>query len=75
MQTDYDSTAMQGIVGMAQTGVVQSFGKMVTTKGSRAVQGQLSEDAFAAMFRNDWIAVRYAQYSFASVEPEFISSI
>ncbi|EEA28118.1 hypothetical protein TMatcc_003577 [Talaromyces marneffei ATCC 18224] len=44
------SMAMQGIVGNRQEGVEQTFGKLTATKESRAFQGQMSSEAFAAMF-------------------------
>jgi len=50
MHTDDQSYAMQGIVGEAHNGVEQTFGTMTTSKSSRAFQGQISTDAFAAMF-------------------------
>ncbi|KAK8023724.1 hypothetical protein PG993_011790 [Apiospora rasikravindrae] len=50
MQAD-KSTAMQGIVGAAQKGLEQTFGKMVAQNESRAFQGQLDSNAFAAMFK------------------------
>lgn len=40
MQAD-ESIAMQGIVGEAQKGVDQSFGKLVAKSKSKAVQGQI----------------------------------
>jgi hypothetical protein len=48
--TDDRSIAMQGIVGNRQEGVEQTFGKLTATKESRAFQGQMSSEAFAAMF-------------------------
>ncbi|PCG93837.1 Hypothetical protein PENO1_081460 [Penicillium occitanis (nom. inval.)] len=47
---DDRSMAMQGIVGTQQEGVEQTFGKLTATKESRAFQGQMSSEAFAAMF-------------------------
>lgn len=47
---DDRSMAMQGIVGTRQEGVEQTFGKLTATKESRAFQGQMSSEAFAAMF-------------------------
>lgn len=48
--TEDRSIAMQGIVGVRQEGVEQTFGSLTATKESKAFQGQMSSDAFAAMF-------------------------
>ena len=50
MQTDGRSTAIQGIVGQAQSGVDQKFGNMTTTNGSKAFQGQMDSTSFSVMF-------------------------
>lgn len=50
MSTHDQSLAMQGIVGEAHVGLEQSFGKMATSKNSRAFQGQIDASSFAAMF-------------------------
>ncbi|KAK7946234.1 uncharacterized protein PG986_010555 [Apiospora aurea] len=50
MQVD-KSTAMQGIVGAAQKDVQQIFGNLVAQNESKAYQGQLDSNAFAAMFK------------------------
>ncbi|KAH7012594.1 uncharacterized protein B0I36DRAFT_378332 [Microdochium trichocladiopsis] len=50
MQAD-QSMAMQGIVGEAQKGVDQSFGKLVAQNKSRAFQGQMDATSFAQMFK------------------------
>jgi hypothetical protein len=44
------SMAYQGIVGTAQSGVEQSFGKLTATDGSTAAQGQMDATSFAMMF-------------------------
>ncbi|ETS78636.1 hypothetical protein PFICI_10698 [Pestalotiopsis fici W106-1] len=44
------SMAMQGIVGQAQEGVDQSFGKLTAQNKSRAFQGQMNATSFAQMF-------------------------
>ena len=44
------SMAYQGIVGTAQSGVEQSFGKLTATDGSTAAQGQMDANSFAMMF-------------------------
>lgn len=44
------SLAYQGIVGTAQSGIVQSFGKLTATNGSTAAQGQMDATSFAMMF-------------------------
>lgn len=49
MYTD-QSMAMQGIVGQAQEGVDQSFGKLTAKNQSRAFQGQMDASSFAQMF-------------------------
>ncbi|KAH7303714.1 hypothetical protein B0I35DRAFT_446187 [Stachybotrys elegans] len=49
MQID-QSFAMQGIVGGAQRGVDQSFGKLSVQNNSRAFQGQMDAASFARMF-------------------------
>lgn len=48
--TEDRSIAMQGIVNTQQEGVEQTFGNLTATKESRAFQGQMSSEAFAAMF-------------------------
>jgi hypothetical protein len=50
MSTDDQSYAMQGIVGEIHGGVEQLFGKMTTSKKSRAFQGQMDSASFATMF-------------------------
>ncbi|KAK0710402.1 hypothetical protein B0T21DRAFT_387341 [Apiosordaria backusii] len=50
MKTDDHSIAMQGIVGVAQPGVDQSFGSLTTTKSSRAFQGQMDSSSFSNLF-------------------------
>jgi hypothetical protein len=50
MSTDDQSMAMQGIVGDAHDGVQQSFGKMTTSRNSKAFQGQMDASSFAKMF-------------------------
>ncbi|KAK4173757.1 hypothetical protein QBC36DRAFT_335096 [Triangularia setosa] len=50
MKTDDHSIAMQGIVGVAQPGVDQSFGSLTTTKSSRAFQGQMDSSSFSSLF-------------------------
>nr|6EKA_A Chain A, Podospora anserina S mat+ genomic DNA chromosome 3, supercontig 2 [Podospora anserina S mat+]6EKA_B Chain B, Podospora anserina S mat+ genomic DNA chromosome 3, supercontig 2 [Podospora anserina S mat+]6EKA_C Chain C, Podospora anserina S mat+ genomic DNA chromosome 3, supercontig 2 [Podospora anserina S mat+]6EKA_D Chain D, Podospora anserina S mat+ genomic DNA chromosome 3, supercontig 2 [Podospora anserina S mat+]6EKA_E Chain E, Podospora anserina S mat+ genomic DNA chromosome 3, len=50
MKTDDHSIAMQGIVGVAQPGVDQSFGSLTTTKSSRAFQGQMDAGSFSNLF-------------------------
>ncbi len=45
-----NSMAYQGIVGTAQSGVEQSFGKLTATDGSAAAQGQMDAASFAKMF-------------------------
>jgi hypothetical protein len=45
------SIAYQGIVGTAQSGVEQSFGKLTAIDGSTAAQGQMDATSFAMMFR------------------------
>ncbi|KAK4097986.1 hypothetical protein N658DRAFT_499850 [Parathielavia hyrcaniae] len=50
MQTDNDSIAMQGIVGLAQPGVDQTFGSLTTTNNSRAFQGQMEANSFDKLF-------------------------
>ncbi|KAH7012280.1 uncharacterized protein B0I36DRAFT_256853 [Microdochium trichocladiopsis] len=50
MQAD-QSMAMQGIVGEAQKGVDQSFGKLDAQNKSRAFQGQMDAASFAQMFK------------------------
>lgn len=50
MKTDDHSIAMQGIVGVAQPGVDQSFGSLTTTKSSRAFQGQMDASSFSNLF-------------------------
>ncbi|KAK6860963.1 hypothetical protein PG995_004599 [Apiospora arundinis] len=49
MQID-QSLAMQGIVGEAQKGVDQSFGKLSAQNNSRGFQGQMDAASFARMF-------------------------
>lgn len=49
LQAD-QSMAMQGIVGQAQQGVDQSFGKLNAANNSRAFQGQMDAGSFARMF-------------------------
>ncbi|KAI8627924.1 hypothetical protein F5Y19DRAFT_158994 [Xylariaceae sp. FL1651] len=49
MQID-QSLAMQGIVGEAQRGVDQSFGKLSAQNNSRAFQGQMDAASFARLF-------------------------
>jgi hypothetical protein len=49
-QTDTQSVAIQGTVGVAQSRVEQSFGNQKTTNSSRAFQGQMDAGSFAAMF-------------------------
>ncbi|KAI0403998.1 hypothetical protein F4802DRAFT_269776 [Xylaria palmicola] len=49
MQID-QSLAMQGIVGDAQKGVTQSFGKLSAQNNSRAFQGHMDAASFARMF-------------------------
>jgi hypothetical protein len=44
------SMAYQGIVGTAQSGVEQSFGKLTATDGSTVAQGQMDATSFAMMF-------------------------
>ncbi|KAI0970712.1 hypothetical protein F4678DRAFT_436049 [Xylaria arbuscula] len=51
MQID-QSHAMQGIVGEAQRGVDQSFGKLSAQNNSRAFQGQMDGASFAHMFQS-----------------------
>jgi len=46
MKSDSNSIAMQGIVGVAQPGLDQSFGSMTATTRSRAFQGQMDAGAF-----------------------------
>jgi hypothetical protein len=53
METDDSARAFQGIAGTAQSGVRQSFGKMTTTKGSTAAQGQMDAASFAMMFKRE----------------------
>lgn len=50
MNTDDQSMAMQGIAGDAHGALEQSFGKMTTSKNSRAFQGQMDAASFAVMF-------------------------
>jgi len=50
MQID-KSTAMQGIVGTAQQGVEQTFGRFQAHNESRVFQGQMDSNAFSAMFK------------------------
>ncbi|KJZ70282.1 hypothetical protein HIM_10326 [Hirsutella minnesotensis 3608] len=50
MKTDNHSIAMQGIVGVAQPGVDQSFGSLTTTMSSRAFQGQMDLSSFGKLF-------------------------
>ncbi|ETS76353.1 hypothetical protein PFICI_11740 [Pestalotiopsis fici W106-1] len=50
LHTD-QSMAMQGIVGEAQQGVDQSFGKLNAINNSRAFQGQMDAGSFAQMFK------------------------
>ncbi|KAK4194503.1 hypothetical protein QBC40DRAFT_290667 [Triangularia verruculosa] len=50
MKTDDHSIAMQGIVGVAQPGVDQSFSSLTTTKSSRAFQGQMDSSSFSNLF-------------------------
>jgi hypothetical protein len=50
MKTDNHSTAMQGIVGVAQPGVDQSFGSLTTAMNSRAFQGQMDSSSFDKLF-------------------------
>ncbi|KAK4194477.1 hypothetical protein QBC40DRAFT_188058, partial [Triangularia verruculosa] len=50
MKTDDHSIAMQGIVGVAQLGVDQSFGSLTTTKSSRVFQGQMDSSSFSNLF-------------------------
>ncbi|KAK4237154.1 hypothetical protein C8A03DRAFT_16260 [Achaetomium macrosporum] len=50
MKTDNHSIAMQGIVGVAQPGVDQSFGSLTTTMSSRAFQGQMDSSSFGNLF-------------------------
>lgn len=50
MKIDDHSIAMQGIVGMAQPGVDQSFGSLTAGTGSRAFQGQMEPDSFGKLF-------------------------
>ena len=50
MRTEDHSVAMQRIVGEAQHGVDQSFGKMSTLNNSWAFQGQMDSNSFAVMF-------------------------
>jgi hypothetical protein len=47
---DEQSLAVQGIVGQAQDGVRQSFGKMAVLKHGRAFQGQIDTASFALMW-------------------------
>ncbi|KAL3963000.1 hypothetical protein ACCO45_004523 [Purpureocillium lilacinum] len=47
MKTDNHSIAMQGIVGVAQPGVEQSFGSLTATISSRAFQGQMDSSSFS----------------------------
>ncbi|KAK6857487.1 hypothetical protein PG995_006314 [Apiospora arundinis] len=49
MQID-QSLAMQGIVGEAQKGVDQTFGKLSAQNNSRGFQGQMDAASFARMF-------------------------
>ncbi|KAK8120308.1 hypothetical protein PG999_004428 [Apiospora kogelbergensis] len=49
MQID-QSLAMQGIVGEAQKGVNQSFGKLSAQNNSRGFQGQMDAASFSRMF-------------------------
>jgi len=46
------SRAFQGIVGIAQSGVEQSFGTLTATEDSTAAQGQMDANSFALMFGN-----------------------
>ncbi|KAK4141498.1 uncharacterized protein C8A04DRAFT_39010 [Dichotomopilus funicola] len=50
MKTDDHSVAMQGIVGVAQPDVDQSFGSLTTTTSSRAFQGQMDSSSFGKLF-------------------------
>jgi hypothetical protein len=50
MRTDNHSIAMQGIVGVAQPGMDQSFGNLTTTMSSRAFQGQMDSSSFGRLF-------------------------
>ena len=50
MKTDNYSIAMQGIVGLAEAGVDQSFGSLATTRSSRAFQGQMDSSSFDKLF-------------------------
>lgn len=50
MKTDNHSIDMQGIVGVAQPGVDQSFNSLTTTMSSRAYQGQMDSGSFGKLF-------------------------
>lgn len=50
IKVDNHSIAMQGIVGMAQPGVDQSFGSLTAGTSSRAFQGQMEPDSFGKLF-------------------------
>jgi hypothetical protein len=50
MRTDNHSIAMQGMVGVVQRGVEQSFGSLTTTTNSRAFQGQMEASSFDKLF-------------------------
>jgi hypothetical protein len=50
VSTDDQSLAMKGVAGEAHDGVEQYFGKMTTSKNSRAFQGQMDAASFAVMF-------------------------
>lgn len=45
-----NSHGFQGVVGTAQSGLEQKFGKLNAGGGSKAVQGQLDAASFAVMF-------------------------
>lgn len=47
----YQSLAMQGVVGEAQDGVDQSFGRLTAQNNSRVFQGQMDAGSFAQMFK------------------------
>lgn len=49
MSADNTSIAVQGIVGVAQPGVDQSFGSLTATTSSRAFQGQMDAGSFGKL--------------------------
>lgn len=50
MKIDDHSVGMQGIVGVTQLDVDQSFGNLTITTSSRGFQGQMDSSSFGKLF-------------------------